>query len=68
MKKLHCLKPEQHVCFLDEGRGERVTYLKISDELNEENLRQDVEAGALYLENALKQVEKAKGFCLGKVK
>ena len=61
MKKLHCLKPEQHVCFLDQGRGERVTYLKISDELNEENLRQDVESGALYLENALKQVEKAKG-------
>lgn len=61
MKKLNLLKPDQRVCFLDGGKGEKVNFLYISDELTEESLRQDVEAGAVQFEPLLKLVEKAQG-------
>ena len=61
MKKLNLLKPELKVEFLNEGKGEKVTYLHINDELTRESLSADVAAGAQQLEELKKLVDKTKG-------
>ena len=61
MKKLNLLKPELKVCFLNEGKGEKVKFLHISDELTGKKLQEDVEAGAKQLEELKNLVDKTKG-------
>ena len=61
MKKLHLLKPEFKTCFLNDGRGEKVKYIHINDQLTRKCLDEDVAAGAKQLEELKKLVSK-KGF------
>lgn len=59
MKKLHLLRPEEKICFLNEGRGERVRYLKIEKELDLNCLEEDVASGAKHMDKMLKMVERS---------
>jgi len=61
MKKLHLLKPEFKTCFLNDGRGEKVKYIHINDQLTRKCLDEDVAAGAKQLEELKKLVDKTDG-------
>lgn len=58
MKKLHLLQPEEKICFLNGGR-EKVRYVKISKNMDESWLEEDVAAGAKQFEKMLKMVERS---------
>lgn len=58
MKKLRLVKPEEKVCFLNGGKGEKVSYIKVDKDLNLQSLRNDVEHGAKHMEGLLKLIER----------
>ena len=61
MKKLHLLKPEVKYYFLNEGKGEKVTYLRIDKKLTKACLDADVEAGAKHLKELKSLEDKTEG-------
>lgn len=49
MKKLNLLKPDMHCGYLNNGKGQEVNYLAVSEELGLKELEEDVKNGALHL-------------------
>lgn len=60
MKKLNLLKPDKRACYLNAGRGSRVEFLNISEELSEKSLSDDVKNGASVFKELNEYVEKKK--------
>ena len=57
-KKLKLLKPDRKTVYLENGKGQRVDYLQISDDLGLDTLKKDVKAGALHFKECMEFVEK----------
>lgn len=58
MKKLANLKSDKREGFLDNGKGQKVTFLNIGEEFNLTNLKTDIKAGAKQFAECLKVAEK----------
>ena len=61
MNKLQLLKAEERTYYLNEGKGEKVTYLQIPEGLGRAGLKSDVANGALPFAELQKMVEKTAG-------
>ena len=58
MKKLNLLEPNVVTGYLNEGAGEKVKYLKISDSIDLKALESDVAAGAVQFKDCLEAAQK----------
>lgn len=58
MKKLVQLKPDLRTTYLNEGKGEEVNYLHISNDLTLKALENDVKAGAVQFQECLDLAQK----------
>ena len=47
MKRLNLLKPDVRNGYLNEGKGQEVTYLQIQEGIDQKELEEDVQNGAL---------------------
>ena len=57
-KTIHLLKPDIQRGYLGKGMGQLATFLKINPKLNEEMLREDIQAGAVQFKPVLDMVKK----------
>ncbi len=58
MKKLSLLKPNKKTVYLENGKGQEVTYLHVPVELDKKALERDVKAGAVQFKDCLAYAEK----------
>ena len=47
MKKLNVLKPDVRTGYLNNGKGQEVTYLQVPQNVTVEELREDIDNGAV---------------------
>lgn len=58
MKKLSLLKPDVRTGYLEDGKGQEVTYLDVSDGLNIKSLEQDIKNGATQFQSVREFLKK----------
>ena len=49
MDRINLLKPDVVTGYLDNGRGQEVTYLQVNPQMNIQNLKEDIANGAIHL-------------------
>ncbi len=58
MNKLNMLIPDYEVKYSNEGKGQRIKYLNISDDITRESLKEDIKAGAVQFKECLEMSDK----------